>query len=350
MQCARGLAGQDYPKFALQNFAFNFYIAFLFAGMWLGERFPDLLRKATWYLAWANGIYGILYLAVFGGMATVEELESGAVTTFGQPAGSAIALLGLLAFERTPRRLIPPLLLNACVLLGIQMRAEWLSFGVAIVVLSYLSGKLSRLFLSGAVLAGLLLIGLLFEFQMPAPTGRTGTISSRDIVGRIVASVDEEAAYRLTPNASQFAGTVEWRTEWWKNLYRLTHAHPVSMLFGQGYGFPIWEYNDVDQSVVPTPHNIFIYVLVYTGWVGVLVFYSLQFCLAWLLWKAYRASGEPFGFCLWILVFIWAHFDNKLETPFGAIPFYVLVGMALTSAMVAGRPSKSLTSSPFTAV
>jgi hypothetical protein len=53
-----------------------------------------------------------------------------------------------------------------------------------------------------------------------------------------------------------------------------------------------------------------------------------------MLWKGYRASDQPFGICLWVLFFVWAHFDNRLETPYGAIPFWVLVGMALTSANV----------------
>jgi hypothetical protein len=344
LQCVRGLVRQPYPMIALQNFAFNVYIAFLFAGMWLGDRHPNLLPKAMWYIAWANGLYGVVYLAMLGSAVSTYEIESGAVQPYGQPCGTAFAILGLLAFERNLWRAIVPLLLNAFVLLGVQMRAEWLSFAVALVALSFLMGRVSRLAWGVAALAGLLLLGTMINFEVPAPTGRSGVVSSHEILGRAIASVDEQTAYQFTPNAATYSGTVEWRTRWWRELIGVAHADAVSMLFGKGYGFPIWEYNELD-GIVPTPHNIFVYVLVYTGWVGVLVFYALQFCLARLLWIAYRVSGQPFGLALWILSFVWAHFDNRLETPFGAIPFYVLVGMALTSAMAATRDSPSATAS-----
>ena len=73
-----------------------------------------------------------------------------------------------------------------------------------------------------------------------------------------------------------YADTINWRTKWWANLIEVTHADPVSVIFGMGYGYPIWLHNQFDKDFNPTPHNIFIYVLVYTGWLGVLLFYLLQ--------------------------------------------------------------------------
>ena len=334
LQCVRGLES-DYPKIALQNFAFNFYIAFLFAGMWLANRRPELLPRVIWFLAWANGLYGVAYLGVLGRFDSVDQIHAGDVGIFGQPAGSAIALLGLLAYERNLRRAILPLLLNAFVLLGMQMRAEWLGFAIAVTVLSYLTGQVSRLVQAGIVVGGLLAVGLLVDFKIPSPSSRGGTISTRDIVGRAISAVDKRAAASLTRNAGDFASTVDWRTKWWENIVRATYANPKSTLIGGGYGYPIWLHNAEDQRVNRTPHNIFMFNLAYTGWLGVMVFYALQLCLAWNLWRAYRATGQPFGFCLWILVFVWAHFDNYLEAPYGAIPFYLLAGMALTSAIPA---------------
>ncbi len=333
LQCARGVFLNGNPKIALQNFAFNFYIAFLFAGMWLGERYKNLLPRVVWYLAWINGLYGILYLVFFGGLTTVDQLESAHVPLFGQPAGSAIAILGLLAYERDWRRFAVPLMLNGFVMLGMQMRAEWLGFMVAIVTFSLLTRQMSRLFQAGMLVCGLLLLGLMIDFEIPAPTGRGGMISSREIIGRAIAAVDESLAAELTPEASSYAGTVEWRLSLWRNLLRVVNSDPMTTLFGMGYGYPIWEHNEANQLVNPSPHNIFIFVIVYTGWAGALIFYTLQFCLARNLWKAGRVSGQPFGFCLWLMLFMWAHFDNKLETPFGAIPFYVLLGIALTAAI-----------------
>jgi hypothetical protein len=327
-QCLRGLIGSGFPKSSLQNFAFNYYIAFLFAGMWLGERHRNLLSRLIWWLAWINAIYGIAYLLVLGRPVTSEDTSA---PIFGWPAGSAIAILGLLCFERDTKRILLPLALNVFVLLGRQVRAEWLAIACAIVLFSVLRGQFIRLMQLGAVVGGLVLAGVLADVKIPAPSSFGGVISARDIVGRAISAVDERAAARLTEHASAFAGSVSWRTEWWNNLLELTHKRTHTVLFGLGYGYPIWELNPHVDEVNPTPHNIFIYVLTYTGWVGVAIFYTLQLYLAWLLWKSYLASGQPFGICLWMLMFVWAHFDNRLETPYGAIPFWVLVGMALTS-------------------
>ena len=333
LQFMRGLSGSAYPKMALQNFGFNYYIAFLFAGMWLGERHRNLLPRVLWYLAWVNAIYGLAYFVKLGQPLTPEEIEANVIPAFGWPAGSAIAILGLLAFEGSIRRAIIPLALNGFVLLGMQVRAEWLSFALAVTLLSVLRGRLSQLIQVMVLAGGLILVGIIVDVKIPSQTGRDGMISSRDLIGHAVAAVDEGAAAQLTEVAERSSGTVSWRTQWWTNLLNVTHKHALTTLFGMGYGYPIWEHNYLSEGINPTPHNVFIYVVTYTGWVGVFIFYTLQLYLAWLLWKGYRASGQPFGICLWVLFFVWAHFDNRLETPYGATPFYVLVGMALTSVL-----------------
>jgi O-antigen ligase/polysaccharide polymerase Wzy-like membrane protein len=340
LQCLRGLSTSSYPKIAVQNFAFNYYIAFLFAGMGLAERHPKLLPRLLWILAWVNAIYGIAYLLKFGPAVPVEERDPSVIPIFGWPAGSAIAILGLLAFVGNKRRIIIPLLLNAFVLIGQQVRAEWVAFALAIFLFSVLSRRLSRLIASGLIIGGLIISGLIVDFKIYAPSGLGGVISMRDSVGRAVAIVDEDAAARLTEHAATHSGSVSWRSDWWRNLVELTHKREATTLFGMGYGYPIWEENSIIRDVNPTPHNIFIFVLTYTGWVGVVIFYTLQLYLAWLLWKAYRASGQPFGICLWVLLFAWAHFDNRLETPYGAIPFWVLTGMALVSAFATASDAR----------
>ncbi len=332
LQCVRGLLESAYPKSALQNFAFNYYVAFLFAGMWLGDRHRNLLPRVIWYLAWANAIYGIAYLLIFGHLLTPEEHAANVVPLFGWPAGSAIAILGLLAFKRSSPPIIIPLVLNAFVLLGKQVRAEWLAFAVAITLLSTLRGRLFQLAQAAAVIGGLLLVGVIVDFQVPAPASLGGVISARDIVGRAVAVADEDAAEQLSEHADIYSGNVSWRTAWWTELWEVTHKRWLTTVFGMGYGYPIWEHNHLSEGINPTPHNVFVYVITYTGWLGVFIFYTLQLYLAWLLWKGYLASGQPFGICIWVLLFVWAHFDNRFETPYGAIPFWVLVGMALSSA------------------
>jgi hypothetical protein len=342
LELARGLSQSGYPKSAIQNFGFNYYIAFLFAGMWLGDRHRSLLPRVIWYLAWANAIYGIIYLLEFGHRPTPEEYEANIIPFWGWPAGAAISILGLLAFKSDTRQIILPLLLNGFVLFGRQVRAEWVAFAVAITLFSVLRGRLSRLLQVAGLIGGLLLVGVIVDFKIPAPASLGDAISTRDIVGRAVAIVDDDAAAQLSERADVYSGNVTWRSEWWSELLKVTHKRLLTTVFGMGYGYPIWDHNSLSEGINPTPHNIFIYVLTYTGWLGVFIFYTLQLYLASLLWKEYRASDQPFGICLWLLLFVWAHFDNRLETPYGAIPFYTLIGMALTSVHATtssiGRP------------
>ena len=74
------------------------------------------------------------------------------------------------------------------------------------------------------------------------------------------------------------------------------------------------------------------YVLSYTGWIGVAVFYSMQAALGVLLWRTYRLTRQPLGICYWLMLVIWAHFDNYLESPFGGIPFYLVLGLCVAQA------------------
>jgi hypothetical protein len=346
LQCVRGVTESAYPKGALQNFAFHYYVAFLFAGIWIGERHRELLPRLIWCLAWINAIYGSAYLLAFGQPVASENAATNTFLTYAWPAGAAISILGLLCYERGSARSIVPLLMNAFVLVGRQVRAEWLAFAVAITLFCMLRGRLRRLIQVAAVVAGLIVLADVVDLRVPARSTVSGEISARDLVGRALSSIDERAAAQLSDHASAYSGTVSWRTEWWRTLLELTHKTPATVLFGLGYGFPIWEYNQHIEEFNPTPHNIFIFILTYTGWVGVFIFYALQLNLAWMLWKGFRRSGQPFGICLWTLMFVWAHFDNRLETPYGAIPFWVLVGMALastnTTANVATGPSRPL--------
>jgi len=80
------------------------------------------------------------------------------------------------------------------------------------------------------------------------------------------------------------------------------------------------------------------FVLSYTGWIGVVVFYSMQAVLGLLLWRTYRLTRQPLGVCYWSMIAIWAHFDNYLESPFGSIPFYLVIGLCVAQAFPQATP------------
>jgi hypothetical protein len=73
---------------------------------------------------------------------------------------------------------------------------------------------------------------------------------------------------------------------------------------------------------------VFYFALGYTGWIGVILFFWFQALLGLVLLRAAKSSGNSFGILLWAWMLTSSMFGNGFETPFGAIPYYLAVGMA----------------------
>ena len=76
------------------------------------------------------------------------------------------------------------------------------------------------------------------------------------------------------------------------------------------------------------------YALGYTGWLGVMLFLTLHLTLGGLLWHCYRVTGQAFGFCFWVLVMIRSNFDIFFESPYFAIPYYIVIGICLAPVLL----------------
>jgi len=312
---------------ALEGFAFHYYPICFFIGLWLGSAHPWLLRKTIRVVAWSNGLYGLLFIALLNRFQ-VAVPGTADVPLFGQPAGSALVILGLLCLEPELRRVWHLLLLNFLVMLGLQIRAEYLGFLCGITLWSMLTRRFDRLFAGFAAVVAVLVIGLLTDFHMPAPSTRGGQISTREIFARVVAPADPELAAEYAENAKSLAGTATWRTRWWQKIWDDVHRNTVTALIGEGYGFPLADLIGYKERDLRTPHSVFFYALAYGGWIGVAIFLALQAALGQTLWRAWRVSGLAFGPVLWIAFCAGACFGNAFETPFGAIPFYLLAGLS----------------------
>ena len=314
----------------LQNFAFNYYPLYLFLGLWVGARDPEFLRRLIRPLAWWNGVYGAAWIIVLREWQFV--VPGGFVRFFGQPGGAAVALLGLLVFEPRWRRVWPLLLLNTFVLLGTEVRAEWLGFLVGLCAWGAVTLQVGRLLNVFGSAVALLWVAYLVDFRMPG--GRGGELSTRGVIGRALAPINEDLAEQYIVSAEASAGTVSWRTDWWAEIWASVHADRLTALIGHGYGFSLASLASfVGDQTTRTPHNIFYYALGYSGWAGVGIFFAFQFALVRLLWKAYRITGQPFGLIFWAAAMTQAFFGNVLETPFGAIPFYLVVGISVAPAV-----------------
>ncbi len=340
LQALRGVFSDHSTLTALKCFPFHLYPLFFFLGVEVGVRHPTFLKRFVVWFAWVHAIYGVLYIVVLSPAGLADGSETIGVAPFSQPYGAAIAMLGMFAFDTSLARCGVPMLLNFFVLLGVQVRAEWLSFAASFTMWAGLTGRIAQVAKVGAVMSLLLLVGLIADFKLPAPASRGGEISVRGVVGRSLSSISPELAGQFLDDPDRYASTVSWRTGWWKAILRESHKSPTTAVIGLGYGFPIWDFHPEGVADgLRTPHSITVYTLGYTGWIGLGIFLLMQSALAVVLWRTFRETGEPFGLMCLLLFNVWACADNLLEAPYGGIPMYLILGVS-AAALVRKHESR----------
>jgi len=314
---------------AAQNFAFNYYVTYLIVGTWVALKNPPFMHQLALGLAWFHGVYGTLWVIILN---RIDWFIPGTmnVQIFGQPSAAAVSILMLLSYERRFERVVIPCLLNLFVMMGVQVRAEWVGFMLGFVVWSTLSKKLSH-FVSFVLVAVVLIsLGLFFNVRLPGTAGRGGEVSVQGVVGRFLAPFDPDLASKYVEGASGLGGTAKWREDWWHNIWQsVNKTDERTFLLGHGYGYPIAGLTQNVQEDVRSPHCVFYFALCYGGWCGVTAFGFLQLSIGYGLYRGYKLTGQAFGFSYWVTYLSMSFLGNSLETPFGAIPFYLICGIGL---------------------
>jgi hypothetical protein len=328
----RGFA-LGYPvKTTLQGLVFHLYPFYFFLGLWLGRRDPNFLAKFFRWIGWVHGVYGILYVTLLSPLTVAEEgLQTNEIAVVGQPYGSAIILLGLLTFEKKTRHLVVPLILNAFVLLAMQVRGEWVGFFLGFVIWSVLSKKITRMLIGFVAIALLLGVGYVSDFEIPAPATRGGKVSTRNIIGRAMSAFDPDSASKYSDTADETAGTVEWRKMWWEAIWDTVNKSNFTFLLGFGYGYPLTglvTYLE-HETWLRSPHNIFFFCLAYGGWLGVALFTIFQLAILRMHWLTFKLTGSAFGIGFQVACLFNGLFTNFFEAPQGGIPYYTLTGLAV---------------------
>ncbi|MEQ1887036.1 MAG: O-antigen ligase family protein [Bryobacteraceae bacterium] len=318
----------EYPVLTtIQGFAFHAYVLYFFLGWWTGSTPIAWLPRAVRALGYWNCVYAPLYL-LFLNKLTIH-IPGTDVLLFGQAGGATLVIIGLISFEEDLRRVWLPLSINTFLLLAQEMRSQWVGIILALLVVGFIGKRYLRVAASFGLIAGLLIVGYVTDFSMPSPSDRGGVVSTREIVGRALASIDEEAAHEYTTNSAIYAGTVSWRTRWWRAIWDASLETPAITMIGHGYGYPLHDLVPYLRGTdIRTPHNIFFFALGYGGWINVILFFGLQFALLGLLWRVWQATGQAFGLAMWVIAMVGGLFGNMFETPFGAIPYYLLIGAA----------------------
>jgi hypothetical protein len=336
VEVVRGVVTGYNAVTALQNLVFNLYPCYLFLGLWAGIHKPDLLRKYIRITAWTAATYGLLYLFVLQKISlTIPGTD---VDVLPQAGGGTFQILGILSFEKKPSRFWFPIVVCGFMLLAMQMRAEWVGAVVSTFIWGVLGKKIKQVSLVAALIVCLLGIGYVADIHLPGAASRGGEISTREIIGRGISAVDPSLAAEYSSNSRTYAGTVQWRTDWWKAIRAYVSQDAVTFLIGPGYGFPLKDLVHYTKSLdIRTPHSVFYFTLGYSGCVGVALFYALQIAILALLWRAYRVTAQPFGLAFWAAAIISGSFGNFFETPVGAIPAYLLLGLCVAPAVIGYR-------------
>ena len=334
IQIAHGIFAGNPPLVAVRDLTFNYYPIYFFLGLSAGLMRQDLFPKLLRGFAWFNGIYGLLYILVLNNVdwfvpGVSDEIV--AVPIFGQPIYSFVALLGLIVYEKELWRSAHLLGLNAFVMLGMQFRTEWFAFAVGIITWFLVTGQGRRLLQASVILLSLFCVMYITNFSVPGPEGRGGgDISIRQLTDRAIAPFRAD-----TSNTNVAAGigadsqesTFVWRTVWWLLIWNAVHSSINTTVWGFGYGYPLGDLAPyLAGEFIRTPHNEFFYALGYTGWIGVVVFFLFEAEIFRLLWRVNRKTGEPFGVPFWVSMMAYGMFFPLGETPYGAIPFYLVVG------------------------
>jgi len=342
-QVIRGVLLGFAPIIAVENLVFNVYPLYLFLGLWLGKRRPELLLRFVQVFAVLFCIYAPAYLLILHTIM-VKMPGSDGVNVFGQAAGGGFIILSLLCLDPKPGRWWPAMAVAAAALLAVQVRSEWLGMIVATMIWGVLSRKMTRVAWIGAGIFAVLAVGALADVNLPSPGERGGKISSTEIVARGVAAVSPDMARDLTgsENVNFYSGTIKWRKMWWHAIWVNSQENYTNLLIGPGYGFPLKNLvNYLRDPDLRTPHNVFYYALGYTGWIGVSIFFSLQAGCGVLLWRTFKVTGQSWGLAVWAASLTAAFFGNVMETPWGAIPFYLMMGLFVAPHLAAiGSPAR----------
>lgn len=238
----------------------------------------------------------------------------------------------------------------------LQVRAAFVALAGAVMVL-----VIYRLVRPVAVIgvALLLALGVMWVLDVELPTGR-GVVSARTVVERQVSTLMFFSDAEVDPREDDQAGTIEWRTIWWQALIEESLGDQTYLWIGRGYGADLreavktravgtlnWDQGEEEGKPVRSPHNVAVTVFARTGLIGLgLWLLVLTVCFATIaratLACRRRGDGDEELFGVWLIVYVLAMLlisllGVVLEGPFGAAPFYWVLGVGLAWGRSQGK-------------
>lgn len=166
-------------------------------------------------------------------------------------------------------------------------------------------------------------------------SGRLGQVVSLDFLVNhfaAIAGVENEGVVGAARGVGQ-------RLDWWAIIWQRVTSDVGHMLFGLGYGFPLIEFTNNQNTVVREPHNSYMSIFGRMGFVGVLVFSWGHILLLRVWFKAFRLCrrvGHRLGqnrllllMVYFVLIWVLSLGEDAFEKPYVTIPYYFFWGIVL---------------------
>ncbi len=329
----------EYRFLAVRDYAMVYYAAFFFIAQQMAED-----AKARRYLIGAlvvalallvpigpayEAFPGVFWSLVSVGGAPLIYFKGDLLNTF---LGVA-ALLVFVATPRAGRKFVLPVTaaVFAYVLFGNNRASALALLAAAGLFAAARRWQFPVWHFGAAALAGVLVIGAaLFTDNDWAQRKLAG-------VGDRVASVIDPGgvrAYRSEESGNK-GDNNRFRLVWWQTVARETvAANPV---FGLGFGYDlaggfVREYAPdlADEFSTRSPHNMFMTAFGRMGLVGATIWAGIFLLIIGRTLRALRADDEMRA-ALWTaatMILVSSLFGVVLEGPMGAVPFWVLLGLA----------------------
>lgn len=312
----------------LQTAVFNIYPLYLLMGVFVGRGLGAAqLQRAFLVLTAVTGILTVIYVVAADRVGQITLPWAPDVPAFPQPGGGSLVILGALVLPYSRLARILMIAVGMLALLATQVRGEWLAVAVMVLIWVTMTGRLTRAMVLAVACAVILGIVHVLDISLATPRGE---ISVEYLLARAVAPLAPEFARSLVGSeADALAGTVlGWRLPWWDAIWNEVTGSVWAFVFGLGYGFPLADLAWYVPSDVRTPHNAWLFMMAYGGIVLVVIYIWFLIAVTCALIRRGKLAVR-FGIPLVWGTVASASFGNTLETPFGAIPLYLLIGILM---------------------
>ncbi len=317
---------------SVRTAAFNYYPLYMLIGIAVGTTisFPYFIRMLKWVIV----AYGLRCICEMLRMELAEP-----------PNTALIPVIMLTAWSELkgwkPRIPLLILCLYPVFFAGTHGRGTMLGLCAGIVAIA--ASSRARMIRWGLYGGGFLLVMTIVGPFTPGTQEGAPPLDPLVQIARVVASNHPDFAIKLIKwrlggriipaysgeidNLINARGTAHWRQEIWTGAIKSLNTTELQLL-GQGEAKSLGDFT-TDGQDIHTPHNISIYCIYYTGYLGLAIFFLMLFAM----WLAGTRVEDPLLRTLYSSVFwctlLVAITGNYLETPFGAIPFYLLEGVLI---------------------